>query len=175
MQLLPQLGPQLDAFGLAKHNFPVEGLDSMLHGLSGQIGKVTAVLALTTQAEEVRVLSAVASRGVDETQPALTTPAVDGALQVVLVEALLLPGLVPIMVTAAIIVGSALRALEKPKWILWSYVASTVSVIVIGLPLTSHSGVLGATGSLFMSSLVAAIAMAWFFHRAPSEGRQDLE
>jgi O-antigen/teichoic acid export membrane protein len=88
---------------------------------------------------------------------------------------LLLTGLVPITVTAAIIIGSALRALEKPKWILWSYVASTVSVIVIGLPLTSHSGVLGATGSLFMSSLVAAIAMAWFFRRATSAGSQDLE
>jgi O-antigen/teichoic acid export membrane protein len=88
---------------------------------------------------------------------------------------LLFTGLVPITVTAAIIVGSALRALEKPKWILWSYVASTVSVIVIGLPLTSHSGVLGATGSLFMSSLVAAIAMAWFFRRATSTGSQDLE
>jgi O-antigen/teichoic acid export membrane protein len=74
--------------------------------------------------------------------------------------------LVPIMVTAAIIVGSALRALEKPQWILWSYMASTVSVIALGLPLTFHSGVLGATGSLFMSSLVAAVTMAWFFHRA---------
>jgi O-antigen/teichoic acid export membrane protein len=88
---------------------------------------------------------------------------------------LLLTGLVPITVTAAIIVGSALRALEKPKWILWSYVASTVSVIVIGLPLTLHSGVLGATESLFMSSLLAAVTMAWFFHRATSAGSQDLE
>jgi O-antigen/teichoic acid export membrane protein len=88
---------------------------------------------------------------------------------------LLLTGLVPITVTAAIIVGSALRALEKPKWILWSYVASTVSVIVLGLPLTLHGGVLGATGSLFMSSLVAAIAMAWFFRRATSTGSQNLE
>jgi O-antigen/teichoic acid export membrane protein len=88
---------------------------------------------------------------------------------------LLFTGLVPIAVTAAIIVGSALRALEKPKWILWSYVASTVSVIVIGLPLTLHSGVLGATESLFMSSLVAAVTMAWFFHRATSAGSQDLE
>jgi O-antigen/teichoic acid export membrane protein len=87
---------------------------------------------------------------------------------------LLLTGLVPITVTAAIIIGSALRALEKPKWILWSYVASTVSVIALGLPLTLHSGVLGATGSLFLSSLVAAVAMAWFFRRATSAGSQDL-
>lgn len=87
---------------------------------------------------------------------------------------LLLTLLVPITVTAAIIVGSALRALEKPQWILWSYVASTVSVIAIGLPLTLHSGVLGATGSLFMSSLVAAVAMAWFFRRATSAGNQNL-
>jgi O-antigen/teichoic acid export membrane protein len=68
--------------------------------------------------------------------------------------------------TAAIIVGSALRALEKPEWIFWSYAASTLSVIVLGIPLTLHSGVLGATGSLFFSSFVAAVIMVWFFHRA---------
>ncbi len=79
---------------------------------------------------------------------------------------LLLTGLVPIPMTAAIIVGSALRALEKPEWIFWSYAASTLSVIVLGIPLTLHSGVLGATGSLFFSSFVAAVIMVWFFHRA---------
>jgi O-antigen/teichoic acid export membrane protein len=86
---------------------------------------------------------------------------------------LLLTGLVPITTTAAIIVGSALRALEKPEFIFWSYAASTASVIVLGLPLTLHSGVLGATGSLFFSSLVAAVIMAWFFHRATSTETQN--
>jgi len=81
---------------------------------------------------------------------------------------LLLTGLVPIAVAAAIIVGSALRALEKPEWIFWAYAAATVSVIVLGLPLTLRGGVLGATGSLLISSLVAAITMAWFFHRIDS-------
>jgi len=87
---------------------------------------------------------------------------------------LLFTGLVPITTTAAVIVGSALRALEKPKWIFWAYAASTVSVIVLGLPLTLHSGVLGATGSLFISSLVAAVALAWFFRRATSQETQNL-
>ncbi len=81
---------------------------------------------------------------------------------------LLLTGLAPITVTAAVIVGSALRALEKPEWIFWSYAASTLSVIVLGIPLTLRSGVLGATGSLFFSSFAAAVIMAWFFHRATS-------
>jgi O-antigen/teichoic acid export membrane protein len=87
---------------------------------------------------------------------------------------LLFTGLVPITTTAAVIVGSALRALEKPKWIFWAYAASTVSVIVLGLPLTLHSGVLVATGSLFISSLVAAVALAWFFRRATSQETQNL-
>jgi O-antigen/teichoic acid export membrane protein len=81
---------------------------------------------------------------------------------------LLLTGLVPMTATAAIIVGSALRALEKPELIFWSYAASTLSVIVLGVPLTLHSGVLGATGSLCFSSFVAAAIMAWCFHRAAS-------
>ena len=81
---------------------------------------------------------------------------------------LLLTGLVPIAVTAAIIAGSALRALERPDWIFWSYAASSFSVIVLGIPLTFHSGVLGATGALLFSSFVAAAAMAWFFLRGTS-------
>jgi O-antigen/teichoic acid export membrane protein len=81
---------------------------------------------------------------------------------------LLLTGLVPITTAAVIVVGSALGALEKPKWIFWSYAASTASVIVFGLPLTLRAGVLGATGSLLISSLVAAVAMVWFFHHATS-------
>jgi len=81
---------------------------------------------------------------------------------------LLLTALVPIAVTAAIIVGSALRALEKPEWIFWSYAAATLSAVVLGVPLTLRSGVLGATGTLFVSSLVAAATMTWFFHRATS-------
>jgi O-antigen/teichoic acid export membrane protein len=72
------------------------------------------------------------------------------------------------------IVGSALRALEKPQWIFWSYAASTVSVIVVGLPLTLHSGVLGATWSLFISGLVAGVTMTWFFRRATSEEAENL-
>jgi O-antigen/teichoic acid export membrane protein len=86
---------------------------------------------------------------------------------------LFLTGLVPITATAVVIVGSALRALEKPELIFWSYAASTVSVIVVGIPLTLHSGVLGATGSLFISSLVAAVTMAWFFRRSTSAGSKD--
>jgi O-antigen/teichoic acid export membrane protein len=81
---------------------------------------------------------------------------------------LLFIGLAPITATATMIVGSALRALEQPKWIFWSYAASTASVIVFGLPLTLRAGVLGATSSLFISNLVAAVAMAWFFRRATS-------
>jgi O-antigen/teichoic acid export membrane protein len=87
---------------------------------------------------------------------------------------LILIGLVPITATATMIVGSALRALEKPQWIFWSYAASTVSVIVVGLPLTLHSGVLGATWSLFISGLVAGVTMTWFFRRATSEEAENL-
>jgi O-antigen/teichoic acid export membrane protein len=79
---------------------------------------------------------------------------------------LLLTALVPIAVAISIIAGSALRAMEKPELIFWSYAASTVSAIAFGLPLTLHSGVLGATGALLISSAVAAVATVWFFLRS---------
>jgi O-antigen/teichoic acid export membrane protein len=88
---------------------------------------------------------------------------------------LLLTALVPIEATAALIVGSALRALEKPEWIFWSYAASTVSAIVLGLPLALRSGVLGATVGLFLSSLVAALTMTWFFFRATATEMQGFQ
>jgi hypothetical protein len=45
---------------------------------------------------------------------------------------------------------------------------------VLGLPLTLHSGVLGATWSLFISGLVAGVTMTWFFRRATSEEAENL-
>jgi len=88
---------------------------------------------------------------------------------------LLLTALVPIAVTAAIIAGSGLRALEKPEWIFWSYAAATVSAIVPGLPLTMYGGVLGATGALLISSTVAAALMAWFFHHSTAEQAKGIQ
>jgi O-antigen/teichoic acid export membrane protein len=79
---------------------------------------------------------------------------------------LLLTALVPITTAAAIIAGSGLRAIEKPKWIFWSYAAATASAIVPGLPLTWYSGVLGAAGALLISGTVAGALMAWFFRHS---------
>jgi O-antigen/teichoic acid export membrane protein len=87
---------------------------------------------------------------------------------------LLLTALVPIATTVVMILGSALRALEKPDRIFWSYVAATATALLLGLPLTMYRGVIGATGALLTSSIVAAALMAWFFRQSALEEAKEL-
>jgi O-antigen/teichoic acid export membrane protein len=87
---------------------------------------------------------------------------------------LLLTALAPIATTVAMIVGSALRALEKPDRIFWSYSAATATAIILGLPLTTYRGVIGAAGALLISSVVAAALMAWFFRQSALEEAREV-
>jgi len=78
---------------------------------------------------------------------------------------LLIIGILPVAATAAMILGAGLRALERPDLIFWSYAAATITTVLIGLPLASRMGVLGATAGMMVSAIIATLMMAYFFVR----------
>jgi hypothetical protein len=53
-------------------------------------------------------------------------------------------------------------------------VAATATALLLGLPLTIYRGVIGATGALLTSSVVAAATMAWFFRQSALEEAKEL-
>jgi O-antigen/teichoic acid export membrane protein len=77
---------------------------------------------------------------------------------------LILAGLVPVTATIAMILGAGLRAIERPDLIFWSFVASGLVAILVGVPLATKWGVLGATGGMVASGWVLVAAMAWWTH-----------
>jgi O-antigen/teichoic acid export membrane protein len=64
------------------------------------------------------------------------------------------------------VLGAAQMALERPDGNLWSYVASSVATILVGLPLAAWRGVEGAAEGLLFSTSVAAGFMYFFYRRA---------
>jgi len=72
----------------------------------------------------------------------------------------------PICVTATMVLGAGLRALEKPEYVFCSYIAGTLSAGAIGIPLALHAGVAGAAIGLLVSNVVTAVAMTWSLHHA---------
>ena len=78
-----------------------------------------------------------------------------------------LVGLLPFCVAATVIVGNALRALEKPDKIFWCYVAATGTAIIPGIPLALGLGVSGAVCGLFLSSATTSIVMFWLYRKLP--------
>jgi len=66
------------------------------------------------------------------------------------------------------VVATGLMALERPDNNFWSYVASSVVTLAVGLPLAAIRGVQGAAEGLLLSGLVSAGFMAFFYWRAES-------
>ena len=82
---------------------------------------------------------------------------------------LLLVGLLPFGSSLAAVLGCALRALERPKWIFWCYVGSGAVTVLLGVPLVAFLGVTGALSGLLFSYLVTAALMFWFYRWSPRE------
>jgi len=78
---------------------------------------------------------------------------------------LLMVGLLPFASAATVILGNALRALERPDRIFWCYAAASIAAIVTGIPLTFALGVSGALMGMFLSSVITSICMLWFYQR----------
>lgn len=78
---------------------------------------------------------------------------------------LLLVGLLPFGSSIAAVLGCALRALERPEWIFWSYLGSGAVTLFVGIPLAATVGVSGGLIGLLLSYLVAAALMFGFYGR----------
>jgi len=77
---------------------------------------------------------------------------------------LLIAGLLPITTAVVVIAGAALRAVERPDSVFWSYVAAIVSALIIGVPLTLLRGITGAAAGMLIASFIAGMCMLYFFH-----------
>ena len=71
--------------------------------------------------------------------------------------------LLPLAAAGIAVLGSALRALERPQLVFWSYVGSAAITVTVGVGLTAHWGASGAAGGLLLSSAVTAIACGVLF------------
>jgi O-antigen/teichoic acid export membrane protein len=78
---------------------------------------------------------------------------------------ILLVSAIPIAVGAIMVLGAGLRALERPDSVFFAYVAASLSTVCVGLPLSHMLGVAGAAAGMLLSSSVAALSLAWAYHR----------
>jgi O-antigen/teichoic acid export membrane protein len=76
-----------------------------------------------------------------------------------------LVGLIPIAAGAAMVLGAGLRAIERPNFVFWGYVAASVSTVFLGLPLAYVWGVVGAAAGMLISSGTGAFSLAWLYYR----------
>ena len=79
---------------------------------------------------------------------------------------LLLAALLPAGASMVAVLGSALRALERPDRIFWCYVGSLLSAFMVGIPLAPTHGVSGALMGWLSSSAVTMLMMGWFYQQA---------
>jgi O-antigen/teichoic acid export membrane protein len=81
-----------------------------------------------------------------------------------------LVGVIPITGAGVGVMGSTLRALERPDRIFWAYVLSSIVAVTVGLGLMLLVGLRGAAAGIVLSSLTTAVAMSWSVWR---RGRQQ--
>jgi O-antigen/teichoic acid export membrane protein len=70
-------------------------------------------------------------------------------------------GLIPITGAGVGVMGSTLRALERPDRIFWAYVLSSAISLTVGLGLMLLIGLPGAAAGIVLSSLTTAVVMSW--------------
>jgi O-antigen/teichoic acid export membrane protein len=81
---------------------------------------------------------------------------------------LLLAALQPAGASAVTVLGSALRALERPDRIFWCSVGSVLGAFIVGIPLAAAYGVGGALAGWLSSQAVTILMMVWFYRAAAS-------
>jgi O-antigen/teichoic acid export membrane protein len=74
--------------------------------------------------------------------------------------AVLAIGILPITTGFAALLGAALRALERPRSIFWSYLASVSVALSMGIPITLRYGIGGAVLSLVFGDLATVTVLA---------------
>jgi O-antigen/teichoic acid export membrane protein len=76
-------------------------------------------------------------------------------------------GLVVPPMAAISVLGSALRAYERPDRIFWAYVLSTAVTCIFGVPAVAIWGLLGAILGLLAGYSTTTLVMAWWVVRTP--------
>ena len=84
---------------------------------------------------------------------------------------LFLMALLPVPLTATVVLGSALRAMERPDAIFGCWLASSVVALVVGVPLAASYSVGGAAAGLLLSAVTAALATLGFYLMALRDDR----
>jgi O-antigen/teichoic acid export membrane protein len=79
---------------------------------------------------------------------------------------LLLVGLLPIAQSLPSVMAGALRALERPNLVFWSFVGSGVLALALGVPLVSSLGVGGALVGIVASYVLTGALMLFFRMRS---------
>jgi Na+-driven multidrug efflux pump len=77
----------------------------------------------------------------------------------------LLVGLLPVAVGIGAVLGSALRALERPDSVFWAAVASSIVALAAGAPLAAILGVSGALAGLVISFLSTGAVLLFLYNR----------
>ncbi len=80
-------------------------------------------------------------------------------------DLLIIAGLFPLLGGIVGVLGSALRAMERPDQIFRCYVGSFFVTLTVGLWLLATHGVAGAIGGGLASSVTIAVAMLWSYIR----------
>jgi O-antigen/teichoic acid export membrane protein len=83
---------------------------------------------------------------------------------------LLLVGILPFGAALTGVAGSALRALERPRAIFWSYGVSAIVTLVAGVPLVVRLGPRGALAGMALSGFVSAGMMVAALAAARRQG-----
>lgn len=78
---------------------------------------------------------------------------------------LLFVGLLPLGSSIGTVLGSLLRAYERPDLVFYVYVGTSLMTLTGGLALMAAFNVYGAVGGQILSSLMTGLLMAWFYTR----------
>jgi len=78
---------------------------------------------------------------------------------------LLVVGLLPFAVSIGAVLGSALRALERPDSVFWAAVASSIVALAVGAPLAAILSVSGALAGLVISFLSTGAVLLFLYNR----------
>ena len=87
---------------------------------------------------------------------------------------MLLVGLLPLSAAVTAVVGSSLRALNRPDLVFWAYGVSTLVGVAIGFPLVRGFGVSGALLALVASSMTTAATMTLLARRVRTAGPETV-
>jgi O-antigen/teichoic acid export membrane protein len=86
-------------------------------------------------------------------------------------------GLMPLVSGIGIVLGGALRAMERPDRVFWAYVLSTVAALTVGVGLMVLWGLAGTVAGLLFAYVVTALAMCACYLKTtnPFEGKETTD